>query len=335
MLETSARLLRLLALLQTHRDWSGVDLAERLAVTGRTLRRDVDRLRLLGYPVEARPGKGGGYRLGAGAVLPPLLLDDEEAVAVAIGLRSTALSGVAGIDEQAVRALAKLEQMLPSRLAHRVRTLQSAIVSMTGTAPSADVDVLLSVAAAIRDNQQLRVDYRSHDGSESRRILEPHRIVTAGRRWYLIAWDVDRADWRTFRLDRLTPRTPTGPRFEPRQAPDPDLATYTSRGISTDVYRYRCRFTVFASAEAVADRIGPTVGVVTPLDEHSCELVSGSNSLDEMAIYLGVLGHDFLVHEPPELRDHLVQLGSRLSRASAASLGDLDESVGSRRNFGR
>jgi predicted DNA-binding transcriptional regulator YafY len=315
-LETSARLLRLLSMLQTHRDWSGADLAQRLGVTLRTVRRDVDRLRLLGYPVDARPGVSGGYRLSPGAVLPPLLLDDEEAVAVAVGLRSATLSGVAGIEETAVRALAKLEQVLPSRLRRRVSTLQSAIVPLTSGGAVTDVDVLLAVASAVRDHQRLRVDYRRHDGTDSRRLLEPHRIVHAGRRWYLVAWDVDRADWRTFRLDRLTPRTPSGPRFTPREPPDPDLSRFTSRAVSTDAYRYRCRLTVHAPAEQVADRFGPTVAVVTALDDDRCEVVTGSNSLDEVALWVGLAGFELTVHEPAELRDRLAALGALLTRAS-------------------
>lgn len=317
MLETSARLLRLLSLLQTHRDWSGLDLADRLAVTERTVRRDIDRLRQLGYPVDARPGTGGGYRLGVGATLPPLLLDDDEAVAVAIGLRSAALSGVTGIEETALRALATLEQMLPSRVRQRVRTLQSAIVPMVSGAAAADMDVLLSIATAVRDCQQLRADYRRHDGTDSRRVLEPYRIVHSGRHWYLVAWDLGRADWRTLRLDRLKPRTPTGPRFEPREAPQPDIATWTSRGISTDVYRYRCRVTVHAPAHVVIDQIPPTVGAVTPLDASSCELVAGSNSLDEMALWIAMIGAEISVHEPALLREHMATLGGRLTRAAS------------------
>ncbi len=316
-LETSARLLRLLSLLQTHRDWTGPDLAGRLAVTERTVRRDVDRLRLLGYTVVARSGAGGGYRLGFGAVLPPLLLDDDEAVAIALGLRSAALTGLTGIEETAVRALGKLEQLLPSRLRHRVATVTSAVVPMTGGEAALDVDVLLVVAAAVRDEQRVRADYRRHDGSESRRLLEPHRIVHTDRRWYLVAWDVERDDWRTLRLDRLTPRVPTGPRFVPREAPEPDLAGYTSRGISTDVYRYRCRLTVHARAEVVAERISPTIGVVRAIDEVTCEVLVGTNSLDEAAVWLGVIGAELTIHEPAELRDRVGALGARLVRAAA------------------
>ncbi len=316
MLETSARLLRLLSLLQTHRDWSGAELADRLGVTQRTVRRDVDRVRHLGYPVDAQPGSGGGYRLGPGAVLPPLLFEDDEAVAVAVGLRSATLAGVAGIEETAVRALAKLEQVLPSRLRHRVQTLQAAIVPIPGSGPNVDVDVLLAVASAIRDHQQLRADYIARDDTQSRRVLQPHRVVHSGRHWYLVAWDVQRVDWRTFRLDRLSPRTPSGPRFTPRQPPEPDIARYTAQGITTGAYRYHCRLTVMAPAQVVRADIAPTIGVVTPLDQDTCELVTGSNSLDEVALYVGLIGHEFVVNDPPELREHLAKLGSRLSRAA-------------------
>lgn len=317
MLETSGRLLRLLALLQSRPEWSGADLADRLRVTGRTVRRDVERLRLLGYPVEARPGTGGGYRLGPGAVLPPLLLDDDEAVAVAVGLGSVAQSGLSGIEETALRALAKLEQVLPSRLRRQVRTVRSAVVPVAGAGPAADVEVLMTVAAAIRDQQRLRVDYRRHDGTGSRRVVEPHRVVHAGRRWYLVAWDVERADWRTLRLDRLTPHSPAGPRSIPREAPEPDLARYTARGITTDAYRHRCRLTVHAPAATVADRISPAVGVVTAIDDTSSELLLGSNDLDEAALWVGLLGAELTVHEPDELRAHLAALGARLVRAAA------------------
>ena len=304
MLATSARLLRLLSLLQTHRDWSAPDLAGRLEVTGRTLRRDVDRLRSLGYPVDARPGTGGGYRLGVGAVLPPLLLDDEEAVAVVVGLRAAAMSGLGGVEETAVRALAKLEQVLPSRLRQRVGDVHAAVVAMPGTGPTADVEVLLTVAAAVRERISLRVDYRSHEGSQSRRVLQPHRVVMSGRRWYLVAWDVDRDDWRTFRLDRLTPRIPAGPRFQPRPAPAADLATYVSRGISTRAYRHRCRVTVHAPQAVVADRVGPRIGMVAPLDDGSCEVVTGSNDLDEVVHWLGLIGAEIcLLYTSPSPRD--------------------------------
>ncbi|WP_020390032.1 helix-turn-helix transcriptional regulator [Kribbella catacumbae] len=311
MLETSARLLKLLSLLQSPRDWSGTALAEELGVGVRTVRRDVDKLRNLGYPVDAVPGVA-GYRLGAGASLPPLLLDDEEAVAVAIGLRAAATGSVAGIEESSVRALTKLEQVLPSRLRHRVRLLQSVAVTPTVGA-SVSPEVVMAVATASRDHQRLRFDYRSHDGTSTIRTTEPHRLVHTGRRWYLVAWDLDRDDWRTFRLDRLEPRIPTGPRFTPREAPD--LAD-TARGVASGGYRYQARFILQAPAAQVTDRIANTVGTVESLDDSTCTLSTGANSLDELALYIGMLGIDFQVESPPELIDHVRDLTTRLAAST-------------------
>lgn len=314
MLETSARLLRLLSLLQTRRDWTGAELAGRLDVDVRTVRRDVDKLRTLGYPVHATPGVP-GYRLGAGAKLPPLLLDDEEAIAVAIGLRTAASGTVAGVEEACVRALAKLEQVLPSRLRHRVNLLHSVTVAVPATGPTVDPETLTAVAAACRDHHRLRFDYRSHDGGTSLRTAEPHRLVHTGRRWYLIAWDIERADWRTYRMDRLVPHTPTGTRFIPRPAPDVNLGAYLSRGVSTAVYRYQARITLHVSAETAAEQILPTIGVIEAIGPQTCLLHTGSNSLDELAVYLGLLDHPFTVHEPPELRSRIRDLAARLTKA--------------------
>jgi predicted DNA-binding transcriptional regulator YafY len=315
MLETSARLLRLLTLLQARRDWSGAELADRLGVDVRTVRRDADRLRSLGYPVHGTTGTGGGYRLGVGAALPPLLLDDDEAVAVAVGLRTAAGGTVEGIEETSVRALAKLEQVLPSRLRHRVNALQSVVVPLGSGAAAVDPGVLTLIAAACRDHDRLRFDYRDHDGTASTRTVEPHRLVHTGRRWYLLAWDTDREDWRTFRVDRLRPRTPAGPRFTPREPPN-DVATYTSRAVSTTVYRYHARCTMHAPAGVVADRIPPTAGVVEPIDEHTCRLDTGANSLDELALHIALIGVDFEVHDPPELVERVRALAARLDRAT-------------------
>jgi predicted DNA-binding transcriptional regulator YafY len=315
MREASARLLELLSLLQTRRDWSGAELAKRLEITPRTVRRDIDRLRGLGYPVLATAGTA-GYRLGAGADLPPLLLDDDEAVAVAMGLRTAAGGSITGIEETSVRALAKLEQVLPSRLRHRINALRSVTVPMANTGPTVDPSTLTAIAAACRDSLRLRFDYRTHDGTSSIRTTEPHLLVHAGRRWYLIGWDVDRQDWRTYRVDRLDPRTPTGPRFTPRTPPDPDISGYTSRAISTSAYRYQARFTLHVSAETAAERIAPTTGALEPIDEHSCTLRAGSNSLDELAIYVTTKGFDFQVHEPPELVEHVRTLAARLTGAT-------------------
>jgi predicted DNA-binding transcriptional regulator YafY len=221
MLETSVRLLRLLSLLQARPDWSGAELADRLEVTTRTVRNDIERLRILGYQVHSTTGTAGGYRLGAGATLPPLLLDDEEAIAVAVSLHAAAGGTVTGIEETSLRALTKLRQMLPSQLRHRTDAVRAATVSVAGRGPTVDAETLLRIAAAIRNSERLRFDYLDHDGTASRRSAEPHRLVFTGRRWYLLAWDDDRQDWRTFRADRIRPRTPNGPPFTPRQPPSP------------------------------------------------------------------------------------------------------------------
>jgi len=314
MLQTSARLLRLLSLLQARADWSGPALADRLGVTTRTVRNDVERLRSLGYPVHGTPGVGGGYRLGAGAALPPLLLDDDEAVAVAVGLHTAAASGVTGIQETSVQALAKLEQVLPSRLRHRVVAVQASTVEIPVPGPTVDAGVLTAIAGACRDHQRLRFDYRDHDGSASIRSVEPHRLVHDRGRWYLVAWDTDRRDWRTFRADRIEPRTPTGPRFAPRDPPDGDVATYLLRGVGSATWRFRARVTVHAAAALVAGRVPPAV-VVEAVDEHTCVVHAGADTPQMLAVYLGMLDLDFEVGDPPELVEQLRALAERYRRA--------------------
>jgi predicted DNA-binding transcriptional regulator YafY len=317
MLETSARLLRLLSLLQTHRDWTGTDLADRLGITARTVRRDVDKLRSLGYPVNAAPGVSGGYRLGRGASLPPLLLDDEEAVAVAVGLRTAAGGSVAGIAETSVQALAKIEQVMPSRLRHRVSALHSVTVQLNPGGPSVDPETLTTIAAACRDHQCLRFDYRSRNGAATVRTTQPHRLVHTGRWWYLIAYDTDRDDWRTFRVDRLQPRTPTGPRFTPHDPPA-DAAAFISRAVASAPYRYQARILMHAPMHAVAEHSSPTAGQLEAVDERTCLLHTGSNSLDQLALYIAIKGFDFQVLEPPELIHHIRVLTGRLARATPA-----------------
>ncbi len=319
MLETSARLLRLLSLLQIRRDWTGAELADRLGVDARTIRRDVDKLRQLDYPVHATTGATGGYRLGAGAALPPLLLDDDEAVAVAVGLRTAASGSVAGIEETSVRALAKLEQVLPSRLRHRVATLGAVTVPMVGRGAKVDPGVLTVIASACRDRQRLRFDYRDHTKAATVRSTEPYRLVHTGQRWYLIAFDTDRAAWRTFRVDRITPRSPVGPRFPPRDPPADDLSTYTSRGVSTAAYPYRGRFVLHVSAEEAAERISPSAGLLEAIDERSCRLDAGANSLDVLAIHIVLTGFEFTVLEPAALIDSIREMAGRLGRAVDAA----------------
>jgi predicted DNA-binding transcriptional regulator YafY len=305
-------------LLQARRDWSGAELADRLSVTPRTVRRDIDRLRGLGYPVDSVSGTAGGYRLGPGGKLPPLLIDDDEAVAIAIGLRTAATGAVSGIEEASVRALVKLEQVLPSRLRHRVTALHSATVPMAGAAPAVDPSVLAVIAAACRDHQRLRFSHQSRDGSPQPRYVEPHRLVHSPRRWYLLAWDVDRADWRTFRVDRISGVPALGARFSPR-TPPPDAAAYVSQAVSSAPYRYQARILLHAPLSVVAERSSPTAGRLEPVDDHSCVLHTGSNSLDELAIYVAAKGVEFRVLDPPELVEHLDVVASRLSRAARRS----------------
>jgi len=312
-LDTSARLLRLLALLQTHRAWSGPELAQRLEVTPRTVRRDVDRLRSLGYPVDAALGTGGGYQLGRGSTMPPLLLDDDEAVALVVTLRAAAAVGLAGIDDTALQALAKLDQVLPSRLQHRVRTIAEAIATPSARGPQLDPDVLTAVAAAVRDRQQLRVDYVRRDGTDSRRTIEPHRIVHTGTRWYLLAFDLDRDDWRTFRMDRLTPRIPAGPTFTSRPAPSPDAVTHVLDSVHTSPYRHRCDVTVTAPADQVAATFGVHAADIEPVDANHCRVRAGATSIPEAALYFIALDADLVIHAPHELRDHIHSLARRLS----------------------
>jgi predicted DNA-binding transcriptional regulator YafY len=316
MLETSARLLHLLSLLQSRREWAGADLADRLDVGRRTVRRDVDRLRRLGYPIAATPGVAGGYRLGAGASLPPLLLDEEEAVAVAVGLRAAASVGVAGIEETSVRALAKLEQVLPSRLRRRVSALRAATVPYAFTGPSVDPDTLAVIAGACRDYQRVRFGYRAHDGTHGRRIVEPHRLVHTGRRWYLVAWDTSRSDWRTFRVDRIEAPPSLDRAFAPREPPAEDVAAYVARAVSSTRDRYQARVVLHAPLAEVAPRVPPAVGTLEPIDERSCLLLTGSDWLGGLAVYVAEIGVDFEVLEPPEFVERVRVLAARFHRAA-------------------
>ena len=313
---TSARLLRLLALLQARPVWGGAELADRLDVTTRTVRNDVERLRDLGYPVDAVAGRGGGYRLGAGAALPPLLLDDDEAVAVAVGLRAVAGGGLAGQGETSLRALVKLEQVLPSRLRHRIRAVLAAVEPLARPQDRAiDPEVLTRLAAAIRDRERIRFDYRADGGRESVRLVEPQRVVHAQGRWYLLAWDVDRDDWRTFRADRMGLRATTGPRFEPRPDPAGGAAAHVYRGIQTAPWAFRATVTVHAPAERVRSRL-PAVVDVDPIDDDSCRIRAGADSPDELAMWLALVDADLSVDDP-ELAAALGALADRLGRASA------------------
>jgi predicted DNA-binding transcriptional regulator YafY len=319
MTETSSRLLELLSLLQARREWPGGELADRLAVSRRTIRRDVERLRSLGYPVESLTGPAGGYRLRAGTAMPPLLLDDDEAIAIAVGLRTAARSSVAGIEETAVQALVKLEQVLPKHLRRRVTALGSATIAPPAGGPTVDPRDLTVIAAACRDRECLRFAYRSRDGTDSSREVEPRSLVNLGRRWYLVAWDRRREDWRSFRVDRLSRPASAGLRFAQRNLPARDAAAFVEQNIAGAPTRYEARITLRATADRVAGCPGSNWGKIEPIDERSCEFRTGDDDLAWLAVRIAMLGVDFEIHEPPELVEHMRALGDRLTRGAAVT----------------
>jgi predicted DNA-binding transcriptional regulator YafY len=316
--DTPARLLQLLSLLQTPREWPGGELADRLGVSRRTVRRDIDRLRELGYPVQATLGADGGYRLVAGKAMPPLVLDDEEAVAIAVGLRAGAGHAVEGVDEASVRALAKLEQVLPSRLRHRVVTLQAATTPLTsGDGASIAPETLTVMASTVAGRERLRFAYRAGDGTESRRVTEPYRLVSTGRRWYLVAYDLDREDWRTFRVDRVSRPVATGARFTPRELPTGSAAEYLRQSMYRRQETYEFTVTFAAPADVVAARIPAWLGTPEPLDTHTCRLrATTGDAVHWLAVRLAMLEYEFTVQEPEELVRCVRELGERLSRAA-------------------
>ncbi|MCD2192262.1 WYL domain-containing protein [Actinomycetospora endophytica] len=329
MLETSARLLRLLSLLQTRPEWSGPELAERLDVSVRTVRRDVDKLRGLDYPVEVDLGPTGGYRLGAGAALPPLLLDDEEAVAVAVTLQTAAGSGgvgVAGLGEAAVRALVKLERILPSRLRRRVAAVPVSTVMPLRAMPTVDPTALVAVGAACRDRRVLDLDYTAHDGTVTRRRVEPHHLVSWGRRWYLLAHDLGRDDWRTLRLDRLRPRVgpdglATGPRFVAREVPGGDPAAYVASKVADVRAAFRCRVRVAAPPDVVRERLWTDQARVDDLGDGTSRLHLAADHVDGAVIMLVGLGLEFVVESPDELGEALRALATRCRKAANGTSG--------------
>jgi len=317
MANTSSRMLRLLALLETHRYWPGTELADRLQVSQRTLRRDIDRLRELGYPVRAQRGVTGGYQLAAGAALPPLVLDDEEAVALAVGLQAAAESAVEGIAESSVRALAKVVQVMPARLRRRVEALRAMTVpaGWGGAPASVDPGVLTGVAVACRDTERLRFGYMAANGQRTARHVEPHRLVSLGRRWYLVGYDLDRHDWRSYRIDRLTRPEGTGARFRPRELPAADAAAFVRAGIGSVSAVYDVEVLIGAPAAVVRERIGRW-STVENAGPGRCRVRMTADSMDWPTMALGAVGADFEVLSPPELADHVRDWGRRLSRAA-------------------
>jgi predicted DNA-binding transcriptional regulator YafY len=350
MANTSARMLRLLSLLQTHRYWPGAELADRLEVSPRTLRRDVDRLRDLGYPVDASRGVAGGYQLQAGAAVPPLLLDDDEAVAIAVGLRTSAAGAVAGFEEISVRALAKVIQLLPPRLRRQIDALRVVTTpGVFGGGPTLDATALTTIALACRGEERLRFRYAPRERDAALRHVEPHRLVPLGRRWYLIAWDLDRADWRSFRVDRLTAPSSTGARFRPRDLPGGDPVAWLRARIAGIATRYEVSIVLETDPDQVRGVVGhwgtvepltddtppgasaaeaaeaaPSAGPAGPASprtpagpRQACRLRMSVDDLGWPVMVLGVLGAPFTIESPPELRERVRAAGETLLRGAA------------------
>ncbi|MGW4325003.1 helix-turn-helix transcriptional regulator [Nocardia sp. NPDC004573] len=330
MVDTSVRLLRLLGLLQTRRCWTGVELATRLGVNTRTIRVDIARLRRLDYEIDATPGVAGGYRLRAGATLPPVRFEDDEAVAVAVALRTAARAGVVGIGDAAARAAAKLEQLLPPRLRHRLHTVQAATEPVLDAGNLVDTDVFRAVATAIERTEILRFDYSDRHAKTSCRRVEPHRMVHSSGRWYLVGYDLDRQDWRSYRVDRIDPKTPTGPGFATRELPGPDPVTFVTRGRMAALWSYTARVTVHASADTVAARIPTGIWTVEPIDAHSSALEAGAQSPQLLAAYLAAMDLDFHldVEQAPELAAAVTRIAARYEAATRRTRAGARDALG-------
>ncbi|MEU8976396.1 WYL domain-containing protein [Streptomyces monashensis] len=318
--DPAARLLQLLSLLQTPREWNGTELAMRLGVTTRTIRRDIDHLRELGYPVQASQGNTGGYRLQAGTAMPPLLLDDDEAVAIAIGLRATTGAAVTGIEDTSLRALAKLEQVLPSRLRHRVTALAEAATAVTSPLQGADADLLAALAAACVAHEKIRFTYAPARGEPERRLTEPVRLVAAGRRWYLLAYDLDRADWRTFRVDRIDALHRTGARVPARVLPGgQDAAAYVADVLAAGPGQCRAELILHAPLVQAAEGVPTSLGVLEYLDEQRCRLVTAADSPEYLAFRIAALRLDYTLTGPPEIIPYLRRIAERALGAIEAT----------------
>ncbi len=315
---TTSRVLQLLGLLQARRVWTGQELAQQLSVTPRSVRRDVERLRELGYPVEASKGSGGGYQLGAGAALPPLLLDPDEAVAMAVCLRLAAGGSVAGVGESALRALSKLDQVLPARLRSQVTAVHESTVTLAPDSADNPVepDTLMTLARASRDHEHVTADYTARDGTPSRRRLEPYQLVTTGRRWYLLAYDRDRSDWRTLRLDRMNAVQAAGSTFMPR--PAPDAREFLRHSISAAPYRYVARVRYQLPASVVARYFSPQSMTVEPDGDEACVVTAGGDEPERMVLHFAMVGAEFQVLEPAEVQAAAGAVGKRLHRAGGA-----------------
>jgi len=319
MLSASARLIRLLSLFQAQRSWTGAELATRLEITERTLRRDVDRLRSLGYTVDSTSGVAGGYRLGAGTSLPPLLLEDEEAIAVALGLGGTAGGALGDIETASMRALAKLEQLMPPRLRRRLESVRASVVPVMRGKPGVRLKAVSLLAEACTERLELRFDYRDHHDAASARTVEPHRVVQTGQRWYLLAWDTARQDWRTFRLDRIVDPVPTGARFTARRLPHGDVEAYMQHALAVSPFLHHARVVVHAPIEALEAHVAWVGGMPKAVDDSRTRIETGANSLDALAVWLACLGHEFEIESPRELVAHLALVAARLDKAASFS----------------
>ncbi|WP_094287690.1 helix-turn-helix transcriptional regulator [Mycobacterium lehmannii] len=314
MSETTSRILQLLGLLQSRRVWTGEELAERLGVTTRSVRRDIERLRDLGYPVHASKGHGGGYQLGAGAALPPLLLDPDEAVAMAVCLRLAAGGTVAGVGESALRALSKLDQVMPSKLRSQVAAVhESTVTLMAPTSDTVEPDVLMTLARACRDHEHVATGYVDIRGNATQRRIEPYQLVTTGRRWYLLAYDRDKQDWRSLRLDRMNDVRAQGSTFVPREAPD--AAAYVRRSISSSPYRYVARVHFSAPESVVAQHFSPSSAMIEPDGPDACVVTAGADDPERMVLYFAAVGCDFRVLSPPEVIQAAEAVWKRLRRS--------------------
>lgn len=332
--DPTARALKLLGLLQAHRFWRGPDLAERLGVSERTIRRDIDRIRELGYVVDASVGVDGGYQLAAGKQLPPLLVDDEEAIALAVGLQTAAVASIAGIEESSVRVMAKLQQILPDRLRRRVDAIQHSVEVLrwspgTDQVSAADLTVLTQ---GCRSTEEVRFDYQRRDGEASRRLVEPHQLVSVGRRWYLVAWDLRRTDWRTFRVDRMDDVRLAGRRFEPRQLPAADAATFVAASLKaarpTDLSARLVVAGEPGEVRGIAGWLGADIKALDP-EVDGERLVGGARfrvqlgaeSIDRLVISISAIAATLDVaieSAPPGLTDRLTDSGRRLIGAAAS-----------------
>ena len=325
MLSASTRLLSLLSLLQSRPHWAGTELAERMQVHPRTLRRDIDRLRQLGYPIQASSGVAGGYAFRAGRALPPLLLDDEEALAAAIALRTAVTGTVSGIEQTAITALVKLEQVMPPRLRRRLDALRSTILPLDQSGPVVDAAQLALLAGACRDQLQLSFDYADRNGQPSQRLVEPQGVVHADRRWYLVAWCTARQDWRTFRIDRIVAAPRVGAHFRPRAGPgDGDLRRWVAQVLAQGQYTEQARVILHAPLASMQRQIPASAGSLEAVDAQRCLLRCGASSAGAIVYWLMAMELEFEVVGPPALRQRLHEAGARIARGLARNDASAD-----------